>query len=311
MYDLVIIGAGPAGLSAAVYAARQQFKTLILSKDIGGQTAISSNVENYLGFESISGAELSQKFYEQVQRYSNFVETIIGSSVTKVEKNKDAFLITASTGIYESMAVIIASGKLPRTLNVPGEAELSKKGVTYCATCDAPLFKAKDVVVIGGGNSALDAGVQLLKIANKIYMVTVNPELMGDEVLKKMVSTSPKVEVIKGAKTLAILGEKNVTGVKLETSGKQRTINAQGVFIEIGSVPSTDFVGNLAEKNKWSEVVVNDRNATNVEGLFAAGDVTQVSEKQTIVAAGEGAKAAIQAIEFLNHKKGTVMKPLY
>ncbi len=310
MYDLIIIGAGPAGLSAAVYAARQQFKTLIISKDIGGQTAISSDVENYLGFPSITGAELSQKFFEQVERFSEFVEVVIGSTVTKLEKKGEAFRVTASTGVYESLAVIIASGKLPRTLNVAGEKEFAKKGVTYCATCDAPLFKGKDVAVVGGGNAALDAAMQLLKIANKIYVVTINPEIVGEETMKKIVGESPKVEVIASAKTLAILGGKSVSGVKINVNGKERVLKVQGVFIEIGSIPSTDFV-NLTEKNKWNEVIVDDFNRSKVEGLFAAGDVTQVAEKQTIVAAGEGAKAAIQAIEFLSKKKGTSAKPLY
>ncbi len=310
MYDLIIIGAGPAGLSAAVYAARQQLNTLVISKDVGGQTAISSNVENYLGFDSIAGSELSQRFLEQVEKYSQFVELKIGETVIKLEKGNNSFRVTSANGTYESLAVIIASGKLPRHLNVPGENQLSKKGVTYCVTCDGPLFKGKDVAVIGGGNSALDGAVQLLKIARKIYVVTINPEMMGDNILKKIVSGSPKVEVITSASTLAILGDKIVTGVKLNIGGKERTINVQGVFIEIGSLPSTDFAA-LIRKNEWNEVVIDEYNKASVDGLFAAGDVTQVAEKQTIVAAGEGAKAAIKAIEYVTKKKGTEMKALY
>ncbi len=310
-YDLIIIGAGPAGLSAAIYAARQQFKILILSKDIGGQTALSSDVENYLGIHGITGAELSQKFYEQVAKYEEFVEIKIGEMVTKLETKGDMFRVTSTAGVYESLAVIVASGKLPRTLNIPGEKEFAKKGVTYCATCDAPVYKGKDVAVVGGGNSALDAAMQLLKIANKIYLVTVNSEMTGDQTMIDIVSKSPKVETITSCRTTAILGDKMVTGMKVKAGGKERVLKVQGIFIEIGSVPSTDFIGSLTEENQWKEVVIDDYNKTKVEGLFAAGDVTQVHEKQTIVAAGEGAKAAIQAIEYLSKKKGTAAKPLY
>ena len=310
-YDLIIIGAGPAGMSAAIYAARQEFKILLISKDVGGQTAWSSDIENYLGIRGISGVELVGKFFDQVQSYSQFVDVKIGETVSKVEKNGDVFRVSTNAATYESLAVIISSGKLPRHLNVPGEVELFKKGVTYCATCDAPLFKGKDVAVIGGGNSALDATVQLLKLANKIYLVTLNSAMMGDQTLIDIVSKSPKVEIITNAKTAAILGDKLVTGVKIDVGGKERVLKVQGIFIEIGSTPSTDFVGSLTEENQWKEVVIDDYNKTKVDGLFAAGDVTQVHEKQTIVAAGEGAKAAIQAIEYLWKKKGVAAKPLY
>src|SRR3989344_458307 len=297
MYDIIILGAGPAGMSAAVYLARKKLKTLILTKDLGGQTAMSGKVENYLGFKSISGAELSQRFYEHVQEYKDFVEIHMEEPASDLSKQKNGkFLIKTKTGEYSSICVIIASGKLPKKLNVPGENKLLKRGVTYCATCDAPLFTKKDVAIIGGGNSAMDAGVQLMRIANKVHIITINEELMGDSILKEMLEKANNVSIIKKAQITQIYGEKSVEGIKVNADGKQKDIKVKGVFIEIGSYPSVQFAKDI-EKNQYNEIRLIKGERTNIEGIFACGDVTEVAEKQTIIAAGDGAKAAIQAYE--------------
>jgi len=296
IYDVIIVGGGPAGLSAAIYLARQKLKTLILTIDIGGQTALSSEIENYLGFESIPGMEFIEKCRKQVEKYPE-IEIKEGVEVTQIKKNSVFTVTTSENENFQSKTVLIASGKLPRTLNVKGEKELAKKGVTYCATCDAPLYRNKTTAVIGGGNSALDAILQLSKIAVKVYAINKNPDFKGDETLKQRVKECKNVEIINNAETLEIIGDKKVTGVKIKTNNQEKIINTDGVFIEIGSNPSSAFT--QVEKNKWNEIIINNENMTSVEGIFAAGDVTNIEQKQSIIAAGEGAKAALKIIEYL------------
>ncbi|MCL5011578.1 MAG: FAD-dependent oxidoreductase [Candidatus Marsarchaeota archaeon] len=240
IYDTIIIGGGPAGLSAAIYLARQKLKTLILTIDVGGQTALSSEIENYLGFESINGMEFIEKCRKQVEKYQE-VEIKEGVVVAKIKKNGFFTVATTEGESFQSKTVLIASGKLPRTLGVKGEAELSKKGVTYCATCDAPLYRNKTTAVIGGGNSALDAILQLSKIAVKVYAINKNPDFKGDEILRQRVKECKNVEIINNAETLEIMGDKKVSGVKIKVNGQEKTINLEGVFIEVGSNPSSGF----------------------------------------------------------------------
>ncbi len=295
-YDTIIIGGGPAGLSAAVYLARQKIKTLILTIDVGGQTALSSEIENYLGFESIAGMDFIEKCRKQVEKYPE-VEIREGVEVAKIKKN-GVFSVSTSEGEeFQSKTILIASGKLPKTLGIKGEAELSKRGVTYCATCDAPLYRNKTTVVIGGGNSALDALLQLSKIAVKVYSVNKNTEFKGDELLKQRVKECKNVELIDNAETIEVLGDKKVSGLKIRVDGLEKILIVDGVFIEVGSNPSSGFAE--MEKNKWGEIVINEENATNVEGAYAAGDVTNIEQKQSIIAAGEGAKAALKIISYL------------
>lgn len=296
IYDTIIIGGGPAGLSAAIYLARQKLKTLILTMDVGGQTALSSEIENYLGFESITGMDFIEKCRKQVEKYPE-VEIKEGMEVAKIKKN-GVFTVTTTEGeSFQSKTVLIASGKLPRILGIKGEKELAKKGVTYCATCDAPLYRNKTTTVIGGGNSALDAILQLSKIAVKVYAINKNPDFKGDEILKQRVKECKNVEIINNAETLEITGDKRVTGVKIKVGGREKIISVDGVFVEVGSNPSSGFAE--AEKNKWNEIIINNENLTSIEGVFAAGDVTNIEQKQSIIAAGEGSKAALKIISLL------------
>lgn len=302
IYDIIIIGTGPAGMAAAIYCARKKLKNLIIGQQLGGQAALSGAMENYLGFHLITGAQLVEKFHEHLKDFKE-IEHRHGVEVTAIEEHKGSFQITTANGRqYYSKAVIAASGKIPRKLNVPGENEYKNLGVTYCATCDAPLFSKKDVAVIGGGNSALDAALQLIKIARKIYLININKALGGDVIMREKVGKSKKVEILNETKTLDILGDKSVTEIKVEVDGQQRVLPVSGVFIEIGSIPSVSFIKGLVKLNERNEIVIDKKNMTSVPGIFAAGDVTTVLEKQVIVAAGEGAKAAIHASEYLGKR---------
>ncbi len=300
MYDLIIIGAGPAGITASVYAAREMMNLLVISKDVGGQAALSGDVENYTGYQFITGPELAAKFEEHMKKYA--VAFKEDEEVKGFKREDDIILVRTDKGAYQAKTVIIASGKRSKELNVPGEAKFKNKGLTYCATCDGPLFKGKDVAVIGGGNSALDATLQLTKIANRIYLINITGELTADAMVQQKVKENQKVSVLNNTQVSAVFGDKMVNGLKVKTKGLEKTISVQGVFVEIGLIPNSEFTEGI-EKNEQGEIKVNCHNETNISGIFAAGDVTDVPEKQIIVAAGEGAKAALGAFKYLSRKK--------
>lgn len=299
-YDLIIIGAGPAGITASVYAARQKMNALVISKDIGGQAAWSGDVENYTGYQFISGPELVAKFEEHMKKYNIGLKE--QETVTEVKKGSESVSVKTEKGNYEAETVIIASGKRSRELNVPGEAEFKNKGLTYCATCDGPLFAGKDVAVIGGGNSALDATLQLVNIAKHIYLIDIAAELKGEVIAQEKVKESEKVSILNNAEVLAVLGNRMVSAIKIKVKDREKELAVQGVFVEIGLIPNSEFTQGVA-RNKAGEIEVNSRNETNVAGIFAAGDVTDVAEKQIIVAAGEGAKAALGAFRYLSRNR--------
>jgi len=297
MYDLIIIGGGPAGITAAVYAARKNMDFLMITKDIGGQAAWSGDIENYTGYQFISGPELASKFAEHMKQFSFPLKD--SESVTKIERSGKSFRVITEKGSYEARALIIASGKKPRLLNVPGEVEYKNKGVTYCATCDGPVFAGKDVAIIGGGNSALDAALQMLKIATKVYLINIGPALRGDKIMLEKLKSASNIEIMNDTKTLSISGDRFVTSIKVAVGGKERDIPVSGVFIEAGLTPNSEMI-DIVEKNKEGEIEVDCSSATTVEGIFAAGDVTNVPDKQIIIAAGEGAKACLSAFRYLS-----------
>ena len=299
MYDLIIVGAGPAGITAAIYAARKRLNLLVITKDLGGQAALSGDVENYTGYQYITGFELTEKFLEHMKKFN--IELREAEEVRKVERIKNGFRVITDMAGYEAKSLILASGARPRTLNIPGETEYKNRGVTYCATCDAPLFLGKDVAVIGGGNSALDAALQLTKIANKIYLITKYSSYRGETVMLEKVEASEKVTILYNTDTLEILGDKTVSSIRVRRNGEQKTIDVQGVFIEVGYTPNSEFVQGFVNLNECGEVVIDSHNRTNIPGFFAAGDVTNVAEKQIIIAAGEGSKASLSAFEYLSH----------
>lgn len=302
VYDVIIVGAGPAGLSAGVYCARKMLNTLVISANVGGQAAWSWEVENYLGYQLITGAELVERFREHLENFS--VELLEGKSVASLRGEKEGFLVRTEDGEeYRSHAAIAASGKLPRKLGVPGEDAYRGRGVAYCATCDAPLFRGKRVAVVGGGNSALDAVLQLAQIAEKVYVITNEEALGGDEIRRRQVLDSPTVEVLTSSQVTAIHGDAFVKGISCMRRGEELALEVEGVFIEIGSVPSTAYLPRDVALNERGEIVIDSNNRTSMPGLFAAGDVTDVMEKQIIIAAGEGAKAALSAYSWLVEKE--------
>jgi len=300
MYDLIIIGAGPAGITAAVYAARKAMKILVISQDIGGQAAWSGDIENYTGYQFITGPELAAKFEEHMRKYDIAVKE--NEVATDIQKNGDIILVSTDKNKYETRTAIIASGKRTRELNVPGEKEFKNKGLTYCATCDGPLFAGKVVAVVGGGNSALDACLQLMRIAKHLFIINITAELSGDAIMKEKVETGKNVTVFNNSQVKAVRGEKMVSEILINREGKDQAIPLEGIFVEIGLTPNSEFAKQVG-KNQLGEIRVNCHNETNIPGVFAAGDVTDVPEKQIIIAAGEGSKACLGAFKYLSSHK--------
>lgn len=297
VYDLIIIGAGPAGMTAGVFAARKGLKTLILSKDIGGQVNWTSDIENYMGFQEIDGPALVEKFEEQVGGLR--LEKKL-AEIRSLTREKALFKIhTAAQEDYQGKVVIIASGKKPKTLNVPGEVAFRNKGVSYCATCDGPLFRNLPVAVVGGGNSALKSVLDLKNYTADIHLIYPE-QLTADAVLIDRLEPFEQLKQYPGHTVVEIKGGQSVEKVVLEeTSTKHRfEIQVQGVFIEIGLETNIDFLEKSVELNEVHEIKVDCFCRTNLPGLYAAGDVTTVPEKQIIIAAGEGAKAALKAWEY-------------
>jgi alkyl hydroperoxide reductase subunit F len=299
-YELIIVGAGPAGITASIYAARKKMNFLVITKDIGGQTALSGEVENYTGYQYITGFDLAEKFNEHLAQFNIELKFEEVASIVKTDKE---FQVITNRDVYRARAIIIATGARPKMLNVPGEIEFKNRGVTYCATCDAPLFAEKDVAVIGGGNSALDATLQLMKIANKIYLITIHSQFRGDNIMFEKIRDSKKVSILYNTRTLEILGDQMVKGLRVTVGKEDKILHVQGIFIEIGYVPNSYVVKDLVSLNELGEIIVDNHNSTNVPGIFAAGDVTNTPYKQIIVAAGEGAKASLSAFEFLSRSK--------
>jgi len=300
MYDLIIIGAGPAGITASVYAARKRLNFLVITLDVGGQAAWSGDVENYTGYQFITGPDLAAKFEEHMRQYDITVKE--NEEVLEVKKVGSVIKVKTHKAEYESRTLIIASGKVSKELNVPGEKEFKHRGVTYCATCDGPLFSGKDVAVIGGGNSALDATLQMMKIAKRVYLVNVNPELGGDAVMREKVEKSSVATVLNNTRIAEITGDKMVTGITIIRDNRKESLPVQGIFVEIGLIPNSKFAVEL-DRNKYGEIKINTHTETNVPGIFAAGDVTDVPEKQIVIAAGEGSKAALAAFKYLNQNR--------
>lgn len=299
VYDLIVIGAGPAGITASIYAARKKMDILVLSKDIGGQTAWSGDIENYTGYQFITGPELTKRLKDHIDAYN--IKVNEGEEILSLTKETERVIVRTDKSQYQAKAVIIASGKMPRTLGVKGEEEFKGRGIAYCATCDGPLFANKQVAVIGGGNSALDAAIGLEKIASKIYIVNIGEVLTADAIMQEAVKKSEKITVLNESKIVEVRGEKFVKAIEIERNNAKEEIAVEGVFVEIGLVPNSDFVEGI-DKNSVNEIVVNCACETNIPGIFAAGDVTNVPEKQIIVAAGEGAKAALSAFRYLINK---------
>lgn len=300
IYDLIIVGAGPAGITAGIYAARSRLDFIMVSKDLGGQAAWTNAIENYTGQPLISGQELAAKFSQHINQYK--IDLKLPEAVEKLELIDPGFAVVTKKTTYLAKTIIIASGKRPKELMVAGEREFKNRGVTYCPICDGPLFKDKNVAVVGGGNSALEAALGLAKICVKVYLVNINPQLAGEAVLIERLNNLANVVVMNQTKLLKIYGDKFVSGVEVLAESNKMDLAVDGVFVEIGLTPNSEFNPDI-QRNQLNEIMVNCRNETNLAGLFACGDVTDVAQKQIIVACGEGAKAALSAQQYLNRLK--------
>lgn len=307
MYDVIIIGGGPAGVAAGVYAARKQMKTLFLTKDFNSQSVVSASIENWIGAVSITGFEFAQAL-EKHLRAQEGIEIKTGVKVTKVIEIEGGYSVetTNESERYESKAIIVASGGRHRHLNIPGEDKLEGKGVSYCSTCDAPFFRNKKVAVVGGGNAGLEAVEDLFPYASEIVLISRSGELKGDQVTQDKVLASPKVSVLYNTLIEEILGENSVTSIRIKNSetGEIKTLEFDGVFVEIGMVPNTEFVKGLIDLNKQGEIVIDHRTkSASKQGIFAAGDATDAPYKQNNISAGDGVAAALSAYDYVRKLK--------
>lgn len=305
-YELIVIGAGPAGLTASIYAARYRINHLVLAKDLGGAMALASAVENYPGFERISGLELAQKMLTQTQKLGS---RVVWEEVVDLRGAGDFFEVkTAGEKIFQGKSLILAMGTKRRELGVPGEKEYLGKGVSYCATCDAAFFKEKTVAVVGGANAAVMSADHLARFAKKVYLIYRRKPLRAEPVWAERVEKNPKIEIIYETNVRQILGdEQRVTGVRLDRPYQgERELKVDGVFVEIGGVPGTELAQKLGvEVDEKGYIRVNNQMETNIPGVFAAGDIANIAGElnQIVVAAGEGALAATSAFRWLTGKK--------
>lgn len=305
VYDLLILGAGPAGLNAALYAKRKGLEAMIIAKDKGGQVMDTSSVENYLGFPSLTGEGLVNKFLEHVEELK--VPILEYEEAERIQNEIDSSImkVTLKSGkTLKSKTVIIATGSKPRRLGVPGEKEFSGKGVCYCAICDGPLFAEEEVVVAGGGNSAVEAALDLSKIAAKVTLVH-RSQFRADKILVDQLVQKPNVEIKLATDILEVTGDKFMTGIRVhdKESSTEYTIEASGLFVEIGYLPNSEMFAGFIELNSRNEITVDDHGMTSVPGVFAAGDVTDTPYKQIIMSAADGAKCALAANDYINNLK--------
>ncbi len=311
MFDLIIIGGAAAGSSAAIYAARRKLNFKMVTLDLGGEVALSGIVENWPGIQSIQGFELAQKFSEHVKSYGVSIDE--GYSAVGIESHGNYHTLIAKNALgeeqrYDTKAIIIGTGIHPRHLNVPGENELIHRGVTYCTVCDGPLFKNKTTITVGSGNSALESALMMGSIAKHVYVLSKysNTEAdnwgfpKGENILVDKLKTMDHVEILYQAKTKQIVGEQKVTGlVYQDINGEEKTLTADGVMVHIGMTPNSGFSESVV-KDSAGQIIVDTKCRTNIPGIFAAGDVTDVAYKQIGIAAGQGIVAALSAIEYLN-----------
>jgi len=299
IWDLIIVGAGPAGLSAALYAARKGLKVLVLSLALGGQVIETDTIDNWVGSPEITGGELMQSFWEHTQKYD--VEAKLGAEVTSINTTEDLKIVETKQQELKTRTVIVATGTHNRSLGVDGEHSLKGHGVHYCAICDGYLYAGDKVAVVGGGNSGLEAALDMAKLDSRVVLIEFADQLGGDDVLKQEVYKNNQIDVYTGCGVEEIKGAEQVEGIvarDLET-GKYHKIDLQAVFVEIGLVPNTGFIDQLVATNDRNEIIVDDNNRTDVEGIWAAGDVTNIKDKQIIVSSAEGAKTALRVNEYL------------
>ena len=303
-YDVVIIGGGPAGLNAALYAVRKELSVALISTDIGGQMLLTGEIENYLGFPSISGFELADKMEAHVRAYP---VKMIAAGVKTLEKDGNGvFHVSLDDGNrLQGKSCIVTAGKKSRTLDIPGEKEYTGRGVSYCATCDGPFYRGKTVAVVGGGDSAVQAAIELSMICEKVYLL-VRSRIRAAEIVVKRLKERDNVEILMKYIPVSVQGDKKITSIIVRNQNDQseKELSIGGVFIEVGGIPNNSYLPDDVHTNDGGEIITDKEGKTNIAGLFAAGDVTDCKNKQIIIAAGEGAAAALAAHEYLLRHEG-------
>ena len=299
IYDTIVIGGGPAGLTAALYAIRKEMSTVLISPDVGGQMLLTNEIENYPGFESILGFDLSDKMESHVRKYPVSFEM---ASVEKLKRLPDGhFSVELDDGKQIiGKTVIVTAGKRNRTLNIDGESRLTGRGVSYCATCDGPFYKNKVTAVVGGGDSAIQAAIEMASISKQVYLL-VRSKIRASEILVSRLNKLPNIKVMLGYSPVKIIGEDKVVGIDIRNNltEEESSISLDGIFIEAGGIPNNGYLPESVTTNKSGEIISDKYGVTNISGLFAAGDVTDRKDKQVVIAAGEGAAAALAAHEYL------------
>ncbi len=303
MLDLIIIGGSTSCTAALIYAARSKLDVKIVAKDLGGEVATSGEIGNYPGFNETNGIDLSARFNEQLKFNKVDVEPDI--EIQSIIQTADGFKLTGwdidgKEKQYQSKAVVVATGVRPRHLNIEGESELYQKGLSYCSTCDGPLFREKTVAVIGGGNAALESLLLMTNIAKQVYSININPEFKGEQVYIDKVKELKNVDIISRAKTIRIIGQERVSGLEYEVEGNRQTLTVDGIFVHIGVIPNSDFIKDLGIINKLGFIEVNKLMETSVPGVFAAGDVVDLPYNQIAISVGQGVTALLTAQSYLN-----------
>lgn len=304
LFDHLVIGGGPAGYNAALYAFRKGLNTAIIAQRFGGQLLNTSSVDNYLGLNDVSGEALSDAFINHLKRYD--IPMYEGISVTSIEKKNHLFYVkTHDNHTLRAKTIMLSSGSLPRKLEIPGEQEFSDKGVAYCAICDAPLFKNKKVIIAGGGNSAVEAALDVAKWANHVIVVH-RSEFRADHILVNQMMNHAHIDVYKQTQILEVLGTTRMNAIRVvdKLTNQQRIIEADGLFVEIGNIPNSDLVKHLVELSPTQHVIVDTHQHTSLPGLFAAGDICESPYKQIVIAVAQGATAALAASEYINQQGG-------
>lgn len=303
IYDTIILGGGPAGLTAAVYCMRKGMVTGLIARQVGGQVAETAGIENYLGYRYITGSELVDKFRDQVAQFGIAFEE--KTTVSAVTDGKVKHVTMSDGRVLQCKTLLIATGKESRRLDVPGELALVGHGVAYCAICDAPFFAGQPVFVVGGGNSGVQAAIDLARVASHVTLVQRRDQLKADKVLIDKLAAFANVDYLFEHLVTAIHGEKHVSAVTLQNrrTGETREQDTSGVFIQIGLIPNSTFAQGVVDMNGIGEILVDNFCRTSSAGIFAAGDVTDVAYKQIIIACGEGAKAALAAYDYLLNQK--------
>ncbi|MBU2082205.1 FAD-dependent oxidoreductase [Patescibacteria group bacterium] len=312
IYDTIIIGGGPAGVAAGVYSARKKLKTLIITESFGGQSTVAENIENWIGAKKISGIEFAKMLEEHIRAQEN-VEIKMPENVVDIKElpgdptaRAGWEVTTDKNNSYQARTLIVTSGGRRRRLNVPGEDKFKGKGVAYCSTCDAPVFKNKSVAVIGGGDTGLEAAIDLAQYAARVYLISNKESLVGDLSIQEMVKNSEKITVIENANVQEILGDKFVSGLKYfdKNDNQIKDLDVEGIFVEIGSTANSEFIKKLVNTNQKGEIIIDHKTgATSRPGIFAAGFITDEIYKQNNISAGDGVTAALSVYNYLINNK--------